>query len=147
MTYSPKFRGNTATGGSRAVGAGYTNGSGGQLNKGSVVSINGAGNILTIDVSDETSVKRLVGLVEDDLPNLATGQVVDTGRLEDISGFNVGDALYVSAAGGLTTTQPSIGVGGFESGDFVIFVGVVVKNEFNALQKDLQLFLTVVGQL
>jgi hypothetical protein len=147
MTYSPKFRGDTAAGASRGVDSGYTNGSGGTLSKGSVVSINGAGNILVIDVSDETSVKRLVGLVKEDLANLATGQVANTGRLEDVSGFNVGDALYVSSAGGLTTTQPSIGVGGFSSGDFVIFVGVVVKNEFDALKKDIQLFLTVVGQL
>jgi hypothetical protein len=147
MTYSPKFRGTAAVGASRALDSNYTNGSGGLITKAVAVSTNNTGNILPTDVSDEDSVEKLVGLSGIAIPDAASGSVISAGRLEDVSGFIIGDALYVDVAGGLTTTKPSAGVAGFSVGDFVIFVGIVVKNEFDPSKKDIQLFLNVVGQL
>ena len=148
MTYSPKFRGSILNVPGRQLTTTYVNGSGLLLAQCTPVCTNTLGQAIPIDVSDETKVGRLIGLLTDDLPMSASGGVTDAGRLEDVSlGFNVGDVLYVSKAGFLTSTKPSDGVDGFTTGDFVIFVGVVVKNEFDPLLKDLKLMLSVIGQL
>lgn len=149
MTYSPNFRGTTNKVGADKLSSTFVNGSGGTLVKATPVSVNTIGTLVSIDVSDDNSVARLVGLVTDDLVASATGGVADGGRIEDVAGlgFSLGDSLYVSKAGFLTTTKPDIGVDGFVDGDWVIFVGVIVKNQFDNTKKDLKLSLERVGKL
>lgn len=148
MGYSPIFRGNTLNVPSRTLSTNYTSGSGSTIPKGSVVSSNSSGQIMIIDPSDEASSAAVVGVMNIDLPPAATGGVISGGRIENVDpGFVLGDALYAAKDGTLTNVKPSEGVNGFVAGDFVIFIGVVVKNEFNPAQKDIQLILQVVGEL
>lgn len=148
MSYSPLFRGQTAKGAVRHVESGYQNGTGSTLAQGTPVTINGSGQIVPVDVSVDASANAIIGLVVNDIPVTANGQVIDNSRLENVSlGFSVGDILYVSKAGFLTNILPDYGVGGFTSGDWVIYVGVVVQNEFNALQIDIVVSISARGQL
>ncbi len=152
MSYSPLFRGSTSAGSSRSsrsLSTNFQNGSGGMLIQCTPVAMNASGQLIAVDPSDESTILQFLGVCGEDIPNAASGSVYDGGRLENISiGFSVGDALYLSKAGFLTSTKPSEGVGGFVSGDFVVFIGLVVKNEFNPLQKDLKLMIdTKIGQL
>lgn len=149
MSFSPYWLNKNSTGMSRATQGGYQNGSGSTLAKASPVSVNLSSQIVPLDVSNELSVQALVGLTGLDIPNAATGSVVDNGRLEDITTlFAVGDAVYAGKIIPLTNIKPDIGnPDGFASGDFVVFIGVIVKNEFNPLLLDLKLMLSVIGQL
>lgn len=148
MGYNPLLRGSAPKISSRQTTTGYTNASGGVIAQCTPVSINGSGQILPVDPSNEASVDAMVGLASVNIPNGANGPVTDCGRLENANiSFPVGSPLYVSLSGFLQTDKPDIGVDGFASGNFVIFVGVVVKNEFNPANKDIKLMLTLVGQL
>lgn len=151
MSYSPYFLNQSSTGnaaGSRATVTNFQNGSGSTLAKGTMVSVNTNSQLVMVDVSNEVSVQAIVGCTSISIPNAATGSVIDNGRLEDItSSFSIGDALYLGKDGLFTNVKPEIGVSGFVSGDFVVFVGVLVKNEFNISLKDIKLMISVVGQL
>ena len=149
MSYSPFFFNQNSRGSSRATQAGFQNGSGSTLAMGVPVSVNTSSQILALDVTNEASVQAIVGLTGVSIPSAATGSVVDNGRLENITtSFAIGDAVYAGKANPLTNIKPDIGdADGFASGDFVIFIGVVVKNEFNPSLKDLKLMISVVGQL
>lgn len=148
MTYSPNFRGDAARGASRQLQTNYPSGSLTTINKGTPVSVNAFSQVVPTDVSDESSVGAIVGLAYANLPSAATGGIVNGGRLENLTtSFALGDPVYVAKGGGLTNNRPSVGVDSFVSGDFVIFLGVVVKNEFNPAQKDIQLMIEIVGQL
>lgn len=149
MSYSPLFRGNSSRANSLGTASGFINASGGTLTKATIVSVNTSGQAIKLDVSSDSSVLNLVGLYTADTPNAANGQVIDNGRLENITtSFAVGDPVYAGkTAGTMTNIRPAIGVGGFLSGDFVIFIGVIVKNEFNALLKDVKLLPTVFYRL
>lgn len=147
MTYSPNaFHGYSGT--SKSTGSNFQNGLGVGLAKGTPVSLNSFSQIVNVDVSNEASVLALIGVTGCNIPSGATGGIMDTGRLEDIPvSFSYGDPIYVAKDGTLTNLKPSIGVGGFAANDFVIFLGVIVKNEFNPLLKDLKLMVAIVGQL
>lgn len=148
MTYSPNFRGSMSKGSSRQLQTGYQNGGAGTLLQASPVSTNPAGQIIQTDVSNENSILRFVGLAATDIPGTANGTVIDAGRLEAVTvSFSVGDALWLSKTGFLTNVKPDIGVGGFVVGDFVIFVGVVVQNEFDNIKKDIKLAIEKIGEL
>lgn len=147
MTYSPNGF-NKFTGSSKAIGSNFQNASGSTVTKGTPVTLNLSGQAVLIDVSDQASVQAILGVASLDLPNGSNGGIVDAGRLENITtGFAIRDVVYVGKNGLLTNVAPDIGVGSFVAGDFVILVGVIVKNEFNAMQKDLKLMIDVVGQL
>lgn len=148
MSFSPLFRGSVAKGSTRQLQSTFQNGSLSTLDKGTVVSVDTSGQIDKVDVSDENSVLGIVGVLGEDTPSAASGLVVDSGRVEDVSmAFSVGSALYLDINGDLSDQKPEIGVGGFDSGDFVVFVGVVVKNEFNPTLKDIKIMISVIGQL
>ena len=133
---------------SRKTARNFTNGSGSTIVAGYPVSTLTNGLVSLVNVSSQTSVDGLVGIYSMDTPNTASGQVLDSGVLENIStGFSVGDAIYVNKAGALDNTVPSVGVGGFVSGDAVIFIGVIVQNEFNPSQKDLKILIEKPGTL
>lgn len=149
MSYSPAFRGSNALGSARSAETGYQNGTGFTLTKSTPVSTNTSGQLVKVDVSSETLTQALVGLCSSDIPSAANGMVSNAGRLENIStSFSVGDPIWLGkTAGTLTNVKPDVGVGGFVTSDWVIFVGVITKNEFNGSLKDIQLMIQIVGQL
>jgi len=148
MTYSPNFRGTTGKGSSRQLVTNYQNGTGLTLVQGTPVSINVSGQIVAVDVSDPLSVAKLVGFCAEDILSAAIGKVIDSGRLENVTiGYSVGSALWISKAGFLINVAPDYGVNGFAAGDFIVFVGVVVENEFNPADKDIKISLDKIGIL
>lgn len=148
MGYSPLFTGAASKAPSRGTQSNYTNATGSTITKGSVLSVNTSGQSVLIDVSDETSALGLLGLAAIATPDGASGGVTSSGRLEDIgSFFSVGSAIYVGTNGQMTDHQPIVGQRGFSEGDFVIFLGVVVQNEFDNTKYDIQLLIQLVGQL
>lgn len=151
MSYSPQFSNTLATGqatSSRKIARNYTNGSGSTLSRGTPVSTLTSGLVTSLNVSIQDSMDKFVGIYDQDTPNAASGRVIDSGLLENFTtSFAIGDPVYVGKTGNLTNIVPSIGVGGFVSGDFVIFIGIIVQNEFNNLQKDLKILIEKVGSL
>lgn len=148
MGYNPTATGTSFQGSSRSVSTNFVNATGGSLPKGSVVSTNVNGQIVLIDITNQDSVSRFMGITSIDLPAAATGGVVAIGRVEKVTtSFAIGDALYVNTDGTLINVKPDYGVGNFAEGYFVIFIGVVIKNEFDASLKDFQVNPSVIGQL
>jgi hypothetical protein len=126
----------------------YTNSSGSTISKGTPVCQKITGSIDFVDVSVESDAFSFIGIVGSDISNLLKGPVATNGRVEDVTVTgSFGDSLYVSKTGSLTTIKPEIGLGGFLSLDFVLRVGVIVKNETNPLLKDIILDVQRVGQL
>lgn len=150
MGYSANFRGAIALGPSSGNATGYQSGSGSIITMASPVSTNSIGQVVLTDVSSETSINSWVGLVSLDLPSAANGDVFSEGRLQNIPlslGFAVGDPLWVGIGGTLTNVKPDLTVSGWIAGYWVLFVGVVVANQFTTGQQDIQLFRQKVGQL
>jgi hypothetical protein len=151
MGYNPLIRGANPNISSRATSTGYQNGTGANMNACAPVSANTAGNIVYTDPSVESLVTSFVGLTQIALPSGASGQVVSDGRIENIPidlGFAIGDAIYLGLTpGSLTNVKPDINATGWSEGMFVVFVGVVVPNEFDTEEQDIQLNRIIVGQL
>ena len=148
MAYSPYFFNKNSTGTSQATGSSYQNGSGSTIAQGVLVSVNSSGQIAPTDTTSETSVLGIVGFTTVSMPNGSTAQIIDNGRLENITtSFIPGTHLYLDTTGNLTNIQPSVGVNGFIAGDFVVSVGMVVVNQFNPSLYDLKLMIAVIGQL
>lgn len=152
MSYNPSTDGSINNqyfkGSARSVVSGYQNATGSTLPMATPVAINSSGQLIAVDVSSQAVVQAIVGLTAASIPNAANGQVADGGRLENVSlAFSAGDALYVAKDGTLTNIKPDIGVGGFLSGDFVIFIGVMAVNEFNPSNFDIKLLISVIGEL
>lgn len=148
MGYDPSIKNGVLKGPSRSLQTNYTNASGSTLAKGTCVSTNASGQTVLTDVSSEASAQAFLGLVSISTPNAASGGVASGGRLEDIGlSFSIGDAIYVGKDSLMTNIKPDLGSNGFVSDDFVIFLGVVVKNEFDSAKRDIQLFIATVGQL
>lgn len=147
MTYSPGFRGSVGKA-TKQVQNNYTNASGFTITKGKVVATNSSGNIVLLNPADEDLVSAIVGVTSESIINLSSGAVISSGKLEELTtSFNVGDAVYAGINGELINHKPNIGENGFEVGYFVVFIGVIVKNEFDPLKKDLLVMPSLVGQL
>lgn len=126
----------------------YQNGSGAVIGKATPVRKTASGQIDFIDVAIESEVLSLIGITSNDINPLANGSVITAGRIENVTtSAAFGDPIYLSKTGELTNTKPDIGVAGFVAGDFVVRLATVARNETNALQKDLVLEITLVGQL
>lgn len=126
----------------------FINGSGGTLTALKLVRQNTAGNIFSVDPSDESQVLRILGVLSDSTDDAVSGVVIFSGRLLNIStSFAVGDVLFLSKSGGYTVTAPEIGVGGFLAGDWIVRVGQITKNEDNPSNKDFKVELDIVGVL
>jgi hypothetical protein len=124
------------------------NNTGVTIGKATPVRINTFGELDFINVSVEAQAMNSAGVVSEDIINGASGAVITSGKISNITtSASFGDVVYVSKTGVLTNTKPSLGVGGFVSGDFIISVGVVAKNTDNPLNKDLVVIIDVVGQL
>jgi len=152
MSYTPYFLNKDAAGnvqGSRTTSTNFQNGSGSTLAKATLVAVNTNSHLVPVSVTDESTVSSIVGMTSMSIPNGAIGSVVDNGRLENVSTlFSLGTALYLNKDGSLTDVKPDYGgISGWAAGDFIIFVGVVVQNEFNGSLKDIKLMISVIGQL
>lgn len=150
MSYSPtSFNPATATAASAA--SGYQNGIGSAIALATPVSTSNGGLLLLTDVTSEASAEGWLGLASMTIPSTAFGQVASDGRIQNIPsglGFSVGDPIWVgNTPGTLTNVRPNTGTAGWETGYYVLFVGVVVKNEFNPSNQDIQLSRQIIGQL
>lgn len=124
------------------------NNTGVTLLKGTPVRINVSGELDVIDVSVEAEAINAAGVVENDISNGSDGNIINSGIITDVTtSASFGDVVFISKSGGLTNTKPSIGVGSFVAGDFVIRVGVIAKNQDNPVLKDLIVGMVVEGQL
>lgn len=112
------------------------------------VTIDTNGYAKAINVSVTASAFAACGITDlSGIADTSFGNIIVGGILNGVTGFNLGDVLYVSKTGDLTNVKPSIGVGGFAALDYVIRVGVVMRNHTTPSQKDLIVNVTVVGQL
>jgi hypothetical protein len=145
MTYSPTNFG-------RSVPAGTTsrfptNGTVSTILKLSPVRTSSNG-IDLIDVSNEAQANAVIGVLPDDIAPSASGEVVGSGTITNITtSAAVGDVMYIAKDGTLTNTKPSIGVNSFVADDWIVRMGVVAKNASNPVQKDLIVNVNVVGKL
>lgn len=151
MSYSPNFRGNSSRATSSGNATGYQNGTASTMPIGTSVSTNVSGQIVLTDVSDEDLSEGWLGLSNEAIPTSAFGQVESDGRLQNIPlglGFAVGDPIWVGVTpGSLTNVRPDLSILGWVSGYYILFVGVVVQNEFNPTLQDIQLSRQIIGQL
>lgn len=101
-----------------------------------------------IDVSLESNVDALAGVLSEDAINNSNASIISSGTIESIvTAFSVGDAVYISKVGLLTNIKPSLGVNGFAEGDFIIKIGMIAKNNTNPANKDLLVGIQIMGQL
>jgi hypothetical protein len=149
MTYNPRLRGSILDAAAvRSAIPSRPNGSGGSLNKGQPVRLDSSGQLLKIDPGVEAEARACLGLVAQSISPSGSSEVITQGRLVDVTvSGSVGEVLYISKTGELSNVQPSIGVGGFVAGDFVVSVGVIASNLTNPLLKDVMVDVKVVGQL
>lgn len=146
MTYNPNARGVPAIARSAAKLA--MNNTGNTVFRATPVRLDSGGSMRLIDVSDEAEANAIAGVVRSDISDANQGEVVSGGLLENITtSASIGDIMYVSKVGDLTNIKPSIGVNGFDAGDWVIRLGVVAKNNENPLLKDLLVNIQIVGAL
>ena len=130
------------------VGHDRTNSTGSLITKGTPLRINTSGTLDFINVSVESEAVAVSGIATNDITSGQKGTITSGGKIEDITTTaSLGDLLYVSKTGGLTSVRPEIGAGGFLSGDFVIMAGVVAKNETNPVKKDIIVSMDIQGRL
>jgi len=150
MTYDPRLHGFTNAINIQASNTTSTikNQTGMLISKMTPVRVDTSGNMALIDVSSEVSALAMAGLLIDNVADQTYGTVVMSGKLMDVTvSASFGDIMYVDKNGTLTNIKPSEGVNNFNVGDFVVRVGVVVRNESNPLLKDLYINFGIVGQL
>lgn len=125
-----------------------SNNTGATINKGQPTRINNSGELDFVNPAIEADAIGTIAVAQEEILDGSSGEVVTDGKIEDIVvSASLGDVVYVSKIGGLTSIQPSIGVGGFVAGDMVIQVGIIAKNEINASLKDLIVNIDTIGQL
>ena len=106
------------------------------------------GKAKAIDPSNSDDAIKIMGVAGEAILDGSFGQVYSHGKFENITTtFDFGDYVYVSISGDLTNVLPSEGVDGFVSGDFIIRVGVIVRNKTTPSQKDLVINIGIVGQI
>jgi hypothetical protein len=150
MTYSPAWRGNTATGTILGIESSLRNGTALTISKYSPVAINGSGDIQKSDATNEALSFSSIGILKADCSASAVGDIVTSGRIIDVDmpTFSFGDAIYIgSTPGTLTNIKPTDGIDGFIAGNYVVRIGMILKNETDPLKKDLFVSLMMCGQL
>jgi hypothetical protein len=150
MSYNPLYVGSQALGSSVALVTNYTNSTASAIPQGVAVSSTGvADQIAPTDPTSDTSVHAFVGLAQARIPASSSGPVISGGRLEILTGysFSIGNSIWMGLNGVPQSTRPDYGVTGFTSGDWVVFLGVVVQDEANPSDQDLQVIPQLIGQL
>jgi hypothetical protein len=146
MTYRPYFQIIAAVD-PATVKSTLQNNSGLTVLKHTPVKLNTNGELSLIDVSIDDDILNLVGISNEMILTGNAGEVVTQGKVKNITSFSFGDYIYVSKTGGLTNVLPSEGVSGFVSGDWVVKVGTIGKNQDDPLLKDLFINIQIIGQL
>jgi hypothetical protein len=146
MTYDPRTFGDQAS--TASVSDALKNTSGVLISKLAPVKVNILDSgISIVNVSSEEALS-IIGIASEAIADATYGKIVSSGRMEDITTSAIfGDSMYISKAGDITNIKPSEGSNGFLAGDFVISVGVIVKNEDNPANKDLLVSIDIKGQL
>jgi len=146
MTYNPNFVGIPPL--ARSVAAqNAVNNTGSTIAQATPVKLTETGMAL-IDVSVEADIDAIAGVTKAAVTDPGQGEIVPGGIIENISTtFNVGDAVYISKTGELTNQKPTLGLNGFQSGDFMVRIGSIAKNTSNPLLKDLLVLIQIGGQL
>lgn len=151
MGFNPTWQGPNGAGSSVSAQSGYQNGTGSTTLIGTPVSQGLGANFVLLDVTNEATVEAFLGLSAAAIPASTTGQVASDGRVQNIDssfGLTIGDPVYAGLTpGSLTTTKPDLTAPGWSAGMFVLFIGVVVQNQFNPSNQDIQIFKQIVGQL
>lgn len=147
MSYSPNFRGNYSVAPSTGIVNVLNNNTGSNINALTPVYSNISGEMAPIDISNDTQALALLGITTTNVLHTTSGTIISSGKLSNVSVGSFGDTLYVSKTGTLTNIQPSEGVGGFVTGDWIIRIGVIIKNQDNPANKDLLLQIDIVGQI
>ena len=151
MAYSPFSFNPESTGSAESITTTYTNNSSSTaIPQAMAVAANSAGLLVPLDVTNEASVNNMVGYANVRIAASATGPVISTGRLKlytNSNSYALGTPLYVGLDANPTNIVPSIGVNGFTSGDYIVFMGVLVPNEVNPSEFDISLFTQIVGAL
>lgn len=112
------------------------------------VTVDSSGLVKAIDVSVDSDAIKALGLAVDIIPNGSSGSVITHGRLLNVStSYSQGDYLYVGKDGLLTNLLPEEGLYGFVGGDYVIRIGMVVKNNATPANKDVIINLQIIGKL
>lgn len=126
--------------------ASVKNSSGGAIPTLTPVVISAAGGFTTIDVSSFDP--RTLAVTSSAIADGSFSSIVLQGVIEDVTTpLAIGDSVYVSKTGGLTSTLPSVGVDGFVAGDALIIVGDIIENSANAADKDLVVDIRFVVEL
>jgi hypothetical protein len=150
MGFNPLSQGAVFLGSSRQTQTIYQNGTGLTQAAATVVSQGTGQNFVLTDVTNESTVETFVGLTSTSSISGASILINSDGRVENIPsslGFSIGDALWVGLTpGSLTNVKPDLATPGWFAGYFVIFIGVVVQNQFNPSNQDIQIFKQIVGQ-
>ena len=147
MTYNPNFKGSYAIAPASGIANVLDNKTGSDIGALTPVYSNTSGEMAPIDISSDTQSLALLGITTTNVPDSNSGTVISGGKLSNVSIGSFGDTLYVSKTGGLTNAKPSEGVAGFASGDWIIRIGVIIKNQDNPANKDLLLQIDIVGQI
>ena len=125
-----------------------TNNTGNTIAARTVVCVNSSGDITPVSVAVEANAFSVIGVTANSISNASSGTIVISGALKNITtSASFGDALFIAIDGSLTNVKPTIGVNGFMAGDFVIKVGIIVKDHTNSLQKNLIINNQIMGQL
>lgn len=151
MSFSPFYFNQQGTGTSEGVVTNYTNASAiTAIPQAMACSVNSSGLVIPLDVTSQTSVNKMVGYAASRIPVSVAGPIISNGRLQiytNTNSYALGTPLYVGTDGNPTNIVPSAGVNGFSSGNYVIFMGVLVANEANPSEFDISLFTQVIGVL
>ena len=124
------------------------NNTGGTITALTPVASDSNGDMVEIDISNESEAYATLGVLVEETLDTESGKIMNNGIIKDVSlAFNMGLPLYVSKAGGITDVKPTIGQGGFVSGDFSIRLGILVKNQDNPANKDFIVNVIIEGQL
>lgn len=126
----------------------FTNGNAFTLPALTLVSQDGSGNLVPMDITSESDVKDILGVVNADIASSASGTVTFSGLIENITtSFNLGDVIYLNNSGTLTTTAPDVNNSGYVAGNFIVKVGKITLNATNGAHKDLYVEIEIPGQL
>jgi hypothetical protein len=106
------------------------------------------GKAKAINPSIEADAVKVAGIAGSAILDGSYGYVHSHGKIENVTtSYTFGDYIYVSKTGGLTNILPSEGVDGFVAGDFIIRVGIIVRNRAIPSQKDLMINIGIIGQI
>jgi len=145
MSYSPRSRGSTAT--SKATAKRGVNNSGSAILKAVLVKMNASG-ISKVNPSIESDVDSIAGVTLDLTLDGNTTDIAASGGVENIStSFDFGSPVYLGKDGALTNQKPSLGIGTWVAGDFVVRIGVIAQNADISGQKDLIINIQILGAL